>query len=73
MQPRIEYLPATDDAGNACELVKTTPFRRLSSLDGDSWMEQLSTVRTGDGEHCNPDGPGQYIAIHSGRRFTLAD
>jgi hypothetical protein len=73
MQPRIEYLPATDDAGTPCELVRVTPFRRVSSLDGDSWMEQLPTVKTRDGEHCNPDGPGRYFAIHSGRRFTLTD
>ena len=73
MQPRIEYVPATDDDGAACDLVRTTPFRRVASLDGESWVEQLPTVTTRDGEHCNPAGPGKYVAIRSGRRFTLND
>jgi hypothetical protein len=71
MRPRVEHLSATDDSGATCQLTKTTPYRRIRSMDGDSWIDELPTVRTSDGEHCNPDGPGRYIAIRSNRRFTL--
>lgn len=73
MRPKVERLDAVDDSGAECTLVRITPYRRLSSLDGDTWLPEVPTVRTEDGEHCNPDGPGRYIALRTRRRFTLAD
>lgn len=73
MRPKVERLAAVDEEGNACALVRTTPYRRLQSLSGVEWMPGVPTMRTEDGEHCNPDGPGRYVTLRTGRRFTLAD